>query len=124
MKDPTNTGLIRIWRACGNSLKGMRAAIRYESAFRQEAALCLVLIPVACWLGSNVVEIILLIGSCLLVLATELMNSAVEAAIDRIGLERHELSGRAKDLGSAAVFVMLGLALLTWGLIAWSRFMG
>jgi len=85
--------------------------------------LVLVLSPVGVWLGRTAVERALLIGCCLLVLVVELLNSAIEAAIDRHGAEQHELSGRAKDMGSAAVFVSLVLVGLVWGLIAWQRFL-
>ncbi len=122
MGKPGATGLTRIVNATGYSLKGLAAALRHESAFRQELALCVVLIPAAIWLGHDAVEWSLLIGSLLLVLIVELLNSAVEAVVDRIGNERHELAGRAKDLGSAAVFVSLVNVVVIWGLIAWGRF--
>lgn len=99
------------------SAQGFGHAWRYEAAFRQELILCAVLVPVALWLGDDGLERLLLIGSCALVLIVELLNSAVEAAIDRVGHERHELSGRAKDLGSAAVFVSLLLAAATWATV-------
>jgi diacylglycerol kinase (ATP) len=116
-------GLRRIWKAAFHSLAGIRAAWKNEAAFRQEIMLCLVLIPVAFWYGTTAVERVLLICSCLMVLAVELLNSAVEAAIDRIGEERHELSGRAKDMGSAAVLVSLLSVFITWGLIGYQRFL-
>ena len=122
MGKPGATGLTRILNATGYSLKGLQAALRHESAFRQELALCVVLIPAAIWLGRDAVEWSLLVGSLLLVLIVELLNSAVEAVVDRIGNERHELAGRAKDLGSAAVFVSLVNVVVIWGLIAWGRF--
>ncbi|HEB66807.1 MAG TPA: diacylglycerol kinase [Gammaproteobacteria bacterium] len=122
MGKPGATGLTRIVNATGYSLKGLAAALRHESAFRQELALCAVLVPVAVWLGRDAVEWSLLVGSLLLVLIVELLNSAVEAVVDRIGNERHELAGRAKDLGSAAVFVSLVNVVVIWGLIAWQRF--
>ena len=122
MGKPGATGLTRIVNATGYSLKGLAAALRHESAFRQELALCVVLIPAAIWLGHDAVEWSLLVGSLLLVLIVELLNSAVEAVVDRIGNERHELAGRAKDLGSAAVFVSLVNVVVIWGLIAWGRF--
>lgn len=111
----------RIVNATFYSLAGLRAAWRSESAFRQESLLCVVLIPAAFWLGTTAVERSLLIGSCVLVLIVELLNSGIEAVVDRIGSERHDLSGRAKDLGSAAVFLSLALVLVVWGLIAWDR---
>ena len=122
MGKPGNTGLRRIVNATFFSMAGLRAAWLHESAFRQETVLCAVLIPTAFWLGQTAVERSLLIGSCLLVLIVELLNSGVEAVVDRVGEEQHRLSGRAKDLGSAAVFVSLALVLVVWGLIAWSRF--
>lgn len=116
-----NAGFRRIVNATLFSLAGLRTAWRSEAAFRQEVAVCVVLIPTAFWLGQNAAERALLIGVCLLVLVTELLNSAVEYVVDRIGTDRHELSGRAKDLGSAAVFVSLVLAGTVWALLAWER---
>ena len=124
MAKPGNTGLRRILNATSFSLAGLTAAWRTEAAFRQELLLAIVLVPAGLWLGRSAVERALLVGSCLLVLAVELLNSALEAAVDRIGLEPHPLSGRAKDLGSAAVFVSLVLVLVVWSLIAWERFGG
>ena len=118
------TGLRRIVAATSFSLAGLTAAWRSEAAFRQELLLAIVLVPAGLWLGRTAVERALLVGSCLLVLAVELLNSGLEAAIDRIGEEPHPLSGRAKDLGSAAVFVSLVLVLVIWSLIAWERFAG
>jgi diacylglycerol kinase (ATP) len=122
MGKPGNTGLRRIVNATFFSMAGFRAAWRDEAAFRQEALLCVVLVPTAVWLGQTAVERALLIGSCLLVLIVELLNSGIEAIVDRVGLEPHRLSGQAKDLGSAAVFLSLLLVLVIWGLIAWARF--
>ena len=116
------TGLDRIVGAAGNSASGLRLAWRHESAFRQEGLLALVLLPAAFWLGCNWVEVALLGGTVMLVLIVELLNSAIEAAIDRIGLELHELSGRAKDLASAAVLLSLLLCAATWGGLLWARF--
>jgi len=104
----------RLWRATGYSLAGLRAAFRHEQAFRQEVYLLLVVVPLGLWLGDNGIEKVLLIGSWLIVMLVELLNSAVEAVVDRIGNEQHELSGRAKDIASAAVMVALILAGLTW----------
>ena len=115
-------GLRRIWNAGLYSLAGIRAAWKNEAAFRQEIILGLVLVPVAFWYGSTAVERVLLIGSCLIVLIVELLNSAVEATIDRIGEDPHKLSGRAKDMGSAAVFISLWIVIMTWGLIGYARF--
>ena len=122
MGKPGNTGLKRIWRATGYSIQGFTHAWRYESAFRREVALSIVLFPAALWLGRGPVEQVLLIGSCLAVLVVELLNSAVEAAIDRHGDEINELSGRAKDLGSAAVMLSLFMVAGIWSAVAWERF--
>jgi diacylglycerol kinase (ATP) len=110
-------GPIGIWRAFLWSLKGLKAAWYTESSFRLEVYLFLVLAPLGWWLGESAVERILLIGSLLLVISAELLNSAVEAVIERYGAEHHELAGRAKDMGSAAVFVLMLNVLLVWGLI-------
>lgn len=107
----------RIFKATVWSLQGLRAAWLHESSFRLEVYLLLVMGPLALWLGDNGVERALLLGSCLLVLAVELLNSAIEAVIERYGPEFHELAGRAKDMGSAAVFVLMLNVLLVWGLI-------
>lgn len=120
---PGWTGWRRVYQATFYSLAGLRAAWQHEAAFRQEMLLAAVLVPAAFWLGQSAVERVLLIGSCLLVLIVELLNSGIEAVVDRVGLARHDLSGRAKDLGSAAVFVSLVLLGVVWGLIAWERFM-
>jgi len=112
-------GVRRLVNAFFYSLSGFALAYRHESAFRQEIALAVVLIPVACVLPVAPVERVVLIGSVLLVLIVELLNSSVEAAIDRIGFDTHRLSKRAKDLGSAAVLLALTLSLLTWLLIGW-----
>ena len=122
MGKPGNTGLRRIVNATFFSLAGLNAAWRSESAFRQELMLCVVLVPAGLWLGRTAVERALLVGCCLLVLVVELLNSAIEAVVDRVGEELHPLSGRAKDFGSAAVFVALTLTLVVWSLIAWDRF--
>lgn len=115
------TGVIRIVHAFFNSLAGLRDAWRHESAFRQEVLLAAVLIPIACLAPLAPVERALLIGSVLLVMIVELLNSSVEAAIDRISFDHHSLSKRAKDIGSAAVFVSLLLLALVWGLILPAR---
>jgi len=117
-----NTGFKRVVNATFFSFAGLRAAWRNEAAFRQECLLCLVLTPTAFWLGQTAVERALLIGSCWLVLIVELLNSAVESVVDRVGTDHHRLSGRAKDLGSAAVFVSLMLTLLIWVLMIVERF--
>jgi diacylglycerol kinase (ATP) len=107
-------GLRRLFNAFFYSLSGLRMAFRHESAFRQEIALAAVLIPTACALSVGPVERVLLIASVLLVLVVELLNSSVEAAIDRIGLDTHRLSKRAKDLGSAAVLIALVVLAMVW----------
>jgi diacylglycerol kinase (ATP) len=117
----TSGGLTRIYRAFGYSLQGLRAAVRHEAAFRQELALAVVLLPLGLLLGESGVERALLAGSWVLVLIVELLNSAIEATVDRFGPEHHDLSGRAKDIGSAAVFLSIGLALLIWALILLPR---
>ena len=101
------TGLDRIVHATGYSLQGLRAAYREESAFRQELWLVVVLLPAAFWLGTGWVEVALLVGSLLLVLIVELLNSGIEAVVDRVSYELHDLSKRAKDFGSAAVMISL-----------------
>ena len=112
-----NRGITRAWHALKYSIKGFRVAIREESAFRQELTLAAILVPIGVFLPVAPVERVLLLGSVMLVLIVELLNSSIENAVDRIGLERNELSGRAKDLGSAAVTVALLLCVMTWGLI-------
>jgi diacylglycerol kinase (ATP) len=108
------TGLRRILNATRYSLEGLAAAARHEAAFRQELLLAAVFVPLGLWLGANGVERALLAGSVLMVLAVELLNSAVEAVVDRASPEQHELAKRAKDYGSAAVMVALAVAGLVW----------
>jgi diacylglycerol kinase (ATP) len=115
------TGVDRIVHATGYSLAGLRAALAHESAFRQELALAAVMLPTAFWLGRSWIEMTLLAGSVVLVLIVELLNSAIEAAIDRISLERHELAKRAKDYGSAAVMLALLLCGGVWAAALWQR---
>ena len=115
-------GLERIIKAFGYSMKGFRAGWQNEEAFRQEVMLCALLFPLSFWVGRGPLDYALLISTLLLVLITELFNSAIEALTDRVGYEHHELSGRAKDLGSAAVLVALVLLALVWGVIAYLRF--
>ena len=107
----------RIVRAARHSLAGLRSAAVGEAAFRQELVLAAPLTPLALWLGDNGVERALMVGVLLIVLIVELVNSAIEAVVDRVGDEPHELSGRAKDLGSAAVFVSLIAVPVVWGLV-------
>ena len=115
------TGMRRVVSATFNSFAGLRTAWRNEAAFRQECALAAVLVPAAFWVGDTAIEYVLLLGSVLLILIVELLNTAVEATVDRVGTDHHKLSGQAKDLGSAAVFVSLILTAVTWGLIAWGN---
>ena len=122
MGKPGNTGIRRVMRAAGYSMQGLSHAWRHEAAFRQEVGLTICMIPLGLWLGTSAIERTMLIGTCLLVLIVELLNSAIEAAIDRHGDELHELSGRAKDLGSAAVLVSLLLVAAVWISVAYERF--
>lgn len=112
----------RVIRAFGYSLSGLRAAYQKESAFRQELILTLVLVPLGVWIGRTGVERVLLIGSMFVVLIVELLNSAVEATVDRGGKDWNKHAGRAKDMGSAAVLIALLLLVVTWGLILYDRF--
>jgi diacylglycerol kinase (ATP) len=114
-------GFVRLFRAFGASAKGLVGAFREEAAFRQELAFAVVAIPLGAWLGRSGVERSLLIAPVLLVLVVELLNSAIEAAIDRIGLERHRLSGLAKDIGSAAVLLSFVLLAVVWALVLLDR---
>lgn len=111
----------QIYRALIWSLKGLRAAWRHEASFRLEVGLSIVLVPLGLWLGQGGVEKLLLAGSPLLVLSAELLNSAIEAVIDRVSPEFNELAGRAKDMGSAAVFLLMLLVGLTWLLLLGPR---
>ena len=117
MKPENKASFQRVVRATGYSMKGLKSAYIHEAAFRQEVWLSFFLIPIGFYLGDGAIEKILLVGSVLLVLAMELLNSAVEAVVDRIGSEFHELSGRAKDTGSAAVFMTMVIFVITWFLI-------
>jgi diacylglycerol kinase (ATP) len=114
-------GLTRLLRAFGSSAKGLAGAFRDEAAFRQELAFVACVIPLALWLGHNGVERALLIGPALLILVVELLNSAIEATVDRIGLERHALAGLAKDIGSAAVLTSFVLLIAVWLLVLLGR---
>jgi diacylglycerol kinase (ATP) len=116
------TGLDRVIRATGYSMAGLAAAYRGESAFRQEFWLAALMLPLAFWLGRSWVEVALLAGSLMLVLIVELLNSGIEAAIDRVSYELHDLSKRAKDLASAAVFLSLLLCAGVWAAALWQRF--
>jgi len=113
---PGNTGLTRIIKATGYSAKGLCSAWQHEAAFRQELILMLFLTPLAFVVGEGLTQQLLLLVVAWLVVIVEVLNSAVEAVVDRVGTEHHELSGRAKDLGSAAVFLALSLTVVVWGL--------
>lgn len=121
---PGNTGLKRIVKATGYSIQGLKAAFKHEAAIRQELALLSIAVILVWLVDVGMVERILMIGVVVLVLIVELVNSAIEAVVDRIGIERHELSGRAKDIGSSAVMVALAFAGFTWLYILTSRYLG
>ncbi|MGV2871376.1 diacylglycerol kinase [Colwellia sp. E150_009] len=111
---PNGKGINRVLKAGHCSIMGFKAAFRYESAFRQELMMTIIMLPFAFIIGANIWESFVLVSALLLVLLTELVNSAIEAVVDRISLEQHVLSGRAKDMGSAAVFISLLICTLTW----------
>ena len=111
------TGLVRIVNAFYNSMAGLRSAWQFESAFRQEVLLAAIMIPIALWVPVVPIERAFLVATVLLVIIVELLNSSVEAAIDRIGVELHSLSKRAKDIGSAAVLMSLLLCAFVWATI-------
>ncbi len=110
-------GIRRLILALGHSWRGLKGTFKNEAAFRQELALAVVLVPAGIWLGKTGIERALLIGSLLLVLIVEVLNSGIEAVVDRVGFERHELSGLAKDMGSAAVALSLLDVVVVWGLV-------
>lgn len=114
-------GLIRIVKAAGYSWQGLRAAWRHEAAFRQEAIAALIAIIVACWLDVDTISRVLMIGAVVLVIIVEILNSAIESVVDRIGPEHHPLAGRAKDMGSAAVLLSIILAVFVWIALLWSH---
>ncbi len=116
------TGMVRLWNAFGYSLAGFRAAYKHEDAFRQEVLLAAILIPLALWLPVDYLGKALMVGSVLLVIMVELLNSAIEATVDRISLENHDLAKRAKDIGSSAVLVSLINVVAVWGLVLWQHF--
>jgi diacylglycerol kinase (ATP) len=126
MTDPhkvdKSTGLQHLLNATRNTNRGLAAAFRNESAFRQIVALNVIFVPLGLWLGTSGVERALLVGSLLLMMITELLNSGVEAVVDRVGLERHELSGLAKDIASAAVGVSILNAVAMWALVLWPHY--
>ncbi|MEO7200390.1 MAG: diacylglycerol kinase [Dokdonella sp.] len=122
MASKETRGPRQIARAMIWSFKGLRAAWQHEASFRLEVCLSVLLFPLGLWLGQGGVEKALLAGSLLLVLSAETLNSAIEAVVDKVSPEFHELAGRAKDLGSAAVFILMINVLLCWGLLLWPRF--
>jgi len=117
MGKKSGAGLTRLRNAFGWSMAGLAATLKHEKAFQQELALCLILAPIGLWLGETGTAKALLLGSLFLVLIVEILNSAVEAVVDRFGGEHHTLSGRAKDMGSAAVFLALANVALVWILV-------
>jgi diacylglycerol kinase (ATP) len=114
----SKSGLVRIWRAFFYSMAGFAAALKHEHAFRQELFLAIILLPAAIFLPLTLGEKAFLIATVLLVLVVELLNSAIEAVVDRVSMENHDLSKRAKDLGSAAVFLSCTIVVVAWGCIA------
>lgn len=116
--------LERLVKACGHSVAGLKACWRHEEAFRLDIALSVGLLPFAFWVGRDAGDYAVLITTLFILVITELFNSAIEALTDRIGSEHHELSGRAKDIASAAVFLALILVALVWGTLAWQRWGG
>ncbi len=114
----------QLWNAFQWSMKGFQAAWRHEASFRLEACLAIVLIPLGLWLGQGGLEKFALVMAPMLILSAELLNSAIEAVVDKVCPEFHELAGRAKDMGSAAVFVLLVMLALSWGLILGPRLLG
>lgn len=124
MNHPLNngTGLARAWKAFNCSIKGLSAAFKHESAFRQELGLACIFLPLGIWLGEDLSQKMLLCILVIIVLIVELLNSAIEATVDRVGLEHHELAGRAKDLASAAVMFSLCLTGACYAIVAFSKF--
>ena len=116
-KPHTVTGIKRIFNAAGYSIRGLQSAFVNEAAFRQEVGLAAILAPLGFWLGDGAIEKILLVGCLLIVLIAELLNSALENVVDRIGTEHHTLAGNAKDQGSAAVMISLALTVFVWAMI-------
>lgn len=122
-KTTSKNSFIRLWKATGYSLNGLYAAFKHEQAFRLEVYILVVIVPLAIFLADDGIERALMIGSWFIVMIAELVNSAIEAVVDRFGDEMHELSGRAKDIGSAVVMVAVILAILTWALILCPRYL-
>lgn len=123
MKPENNHGIKRVFRATGFSMKGLKAAWAHEAAFRQEVVLALLMLPIALVADITTIERLLLILTLFIVLIVELLNSAVEAVVDRIGSEHHQLSGQAKDIASAAVFMSLTLCAIIWAVILGARYL-
>jgi diacylglycerol kinase (ATP) len=117
MANSDNKGFVRIIKAAQYSWQGLLSAYQYEEAFRQELWLCLVMLPLGLYLGNNNIERALLVATVLLLPLVEILNSAIEAVVDRIGEEQHELAGRAKDMGSAAVAIAITLMVVVWVLV-------
>ena len=117
MPKPGETGIRRILSACRYSKQGLKSCFHNEAAFRQEVLACVIMFPLGLYLGEGGAEKAMLLGSCLLVIIIEILNSGIEAVVDRVGHEHHNLSGLAKDLGSAAVMISIINAGLVWGLI-------
>ena len=122
MGDGTNRGFKRLINAFYYSMAGFRATWINEEAFRQEILVGIIVVPAGFFIGATGTQKAILIGSYLIIPLVELLNSAIEAVVDRVGMERHELSGRAKDIGSASVFLSIFTAIIMWGLIIWERF--
>lgn len=121
MNKPNRTGISRIVWAGYYSAKGLQSAWRNEAAFRQEALAMMLLLPLSYWVGQSIEQKLLLALTCFLVILIELVNSAIEATVDRISIEQHPLAGRAKDMGSAAVLCSIVMLVITWGTIIWSN---
>jgi diacylglycerol kinase (ATP) len=119
---PGKTGIARLLAATVYSFRGLRACWRDEAAFRQEALLCVIMLPASFFVAHSIEQWLLLVGPLFVLLVVELLNSAIENVVDRIGPELHTLSGQAKDMGSAAVLVCLILLFLSWSTIAWKNF--
>ena len=123
MGKPGNTGITRIIKAFGFSMQGLRASWKHESAFRQETMLAIILSPLAFWLARTPAELMILLMTLFIVVITEVLNSAVEAVVDRVSDDHHKLAGRAKDMASAAVFLSLVMTVIVWGVLLFDRFL-
>jgi diacylglycerol kinase (ATP) len=124
MAKTSATGLKRIVNATKYSMKGLKAGLINEAAFRQECCLAIIMIIASFWVAKDYIQVLLLLTGPFLVMTTEILNSAIEAVVDRIGDEYHELSGRAKDMGSAAVFIMLVYTVVVWAVILLHNYAG